>query len=207
MKRYLAILVLLPLLAMGGRQQGMGPGPGMPASAGGGGYTDNFPGSSLSGNWTCYSGTGYGAPIVGSAQVQNNHSSQGSLCGYTGTFSASLSQATFGALASYVYWQAVCVNLNVSAGNGYCAGGNGGEGILKFTTGASANIGSYCGSAVAVGDVFKIQNVGGTITETNVTQSWSCSATDSTYTGGVSGFFFGYLDTTTRNAWSTWSGS
>ena len=34
MKRYLAILVLLPLLAMGGRQQGMGPGPGMPASAG-----------------------------------------------------------------------------------------------------------------------------------------------------------------------------
>ena len=37
MKRYLAILVLLPLLAMGGRQQGMGPGPGMPASAGGGG--------------------------------------------------------------------------------------------------------------------------------------------------------------------------
>jgi hypothetical protein len=37
MKRYLAILALLPLLAMGGRQQGMGPGPGMPASAGGGG--------------------------------------------------------------------------------------------------------------------------------------------------------------------------
>jgi hypothetical protein len=42
MKRYLAILALLPLLAMGGRQQGMGPGPGMPASAGGGGGTASY---------------------------------------------------------------------------------------------------------------------------------------------------------------------
>jgi hypothetical protein len=35
-KKALVLLALLPLLAMGGRQQGMGPGPGMPASSGGG---------------------------------------------------------------------------------------------------------------------------------------------------------------------------
>jgi len=209
MKRYLAILALLPLLAMGGRQQGMGPGPGMPASSGGGGYSDNFPGSTLSGNWSYYTGTGYGAPVVGSSQVYNDASgSNSNFLSYTGgTFGANqTSQATIGPLSFspsyYLTGQpaGVCIHTDTS-GNGYCTSA---YGIMKCTATSCTVTACYAWYA-AIGQVISIANVGSALTMSanGVTQ---CTATDSTYTGGYPGLAIpGRLDGIYLS-WSTWSG-
>jgi hypothetical protein len=219
MKRYLAILALLPLLAMGGRQQGMGPGPGMPASAGGGGYSDNFPGSSLSGNWSSYIASGWGAPAVSSSQVHNAAVSPGnaSLIGYTaGTFGANqFSQATEGSLtnAGLIENGSPCIHVTPSSGNGYCWFSNSSGGITKITAGVTSNLttsGSCSGVGVtpAIGDVLNISNAGPTITVNDVTQSKTCTATDSTYTGGYAGLIMSLgTQYSVVNSFASWTGN
>ena len=103
MKRYLAILALLPLLAMGGRQQGMGPGPGMPASAGGGG------GPTLKGNTYCYSS--------GSVSAVSTSS-----CGGGGPLTVAVGDVVVVNCGNPGYTGATYANASDSAGNSYTQG-------------------------------------------------------------------------------------
>lgn len=189
------------------------------AAASGGGYSDTFPGSALSSNWGCYAGSGYTTPAVASNEAQSLGAASGGtswkyFCGYTaGSFGTSQhSQATNNAYNSEVYLQetVVCVNMNPSSGNGYCLTGGGSGYIVKVTAGALAYIGPYCSalSNVAVGDVMELTNTSGTLVAYDVTKSTTlCTATDSTYTGGVPGFAFFYTSGySLTNAISNWSG-
>ena len=159
-------------------------------------YTDNFPGSSLSGNWTCYAGSGYEPAAVASNQVSTNQTISGfALCGYTGgTFTTGqVSQFTIGSAGANGNNGSPCVNMNASSGNGYCGnmgGQSGTNDIQKVTAGALTDISGFCGGAPSVGDVVTLTNNGsGVLTYRDVTTSTNlCTATDTTYTGGVAGF-------------------
>jgi hypothetical protein len=178
-----------------------------------GGYTDNFPGSSLSGNWTCSTtATGYTTtPYITANQfTQSQTVSSGSLCAYTGgTFGTDQqSQATIGALGStglYYVSQGVCIHLDVSGNNGYCFAQGGSGYINKATAGVWSSIGNYYAPTFTVGDVLLLKNVGGTITlYQNGTLRYT--ATDSTFTGGAPGLeVLGYMYAS-RFSWATWSG-
>ena len=177
-------------------------------------YTDNFPGSSLSGNWTCYAGTGWGVPTVASNTVQNNQDTGNkSFCGYTGGSFATnqTTQATVSVLGSGPGRQALCVNMNPTTGNGYCqfwdVDVTGNFEIVKITAGAYAFISGYCGGGPSSGDITRFTNTAGTLVSYDVTTSTTlCTATDSTYTGGSPGFFLANSIYVVLNAFSTWSG-
>jgi len=164
------------------------------------GYNDNFPGSSLSGNWTCYTTGTWGQPSVASNSVSSavgGSSSVNSLCGYTGgSFGANqTSQATVGTNGGTGYQdQGVCIHVTPASGNGYCWNGatTGSSDVVRIAAGVPTNIGGYCGATYTAGDVIKIANVGSSISVFKNGVQQCSSVTDSTYTTGYPGFTFGY---------------
>jgi hypothetical protein len=181
------------------------------------GYSDNFPGSSLSGNWTCYSGSGYTTPTVSSSQVHNPQggSTQQALCGYTaGTFGAnSTSQASVGSSTSSSFYteMGICIHVNPSTGNAVCLSGNGGGySVASVSSGTTAYVtnGTCYGWSItfALGDVINISNSGSTITVNDVTQSKTCTSTYS-ISGGYAGFLLWGNEYSQQTAWAAWSGS
>ena len=164
------------------------------------GYNDNFPGSSLSGNWTCYTTGTWGQPSVGSNSVSSavgGSSNVNSLCGYTGgSFGANqTSQATVGTNGGTGYQdQGVCIHVTPASGNGYCWNGatTGSSDVVRIAAGVPTNIGGYCGATYTAGDVIKIANVGSSISVFKNGVQQCSSVTDSTYTTGYPGFTFGY---------------
>jgi hypothetical protein len=163
------------------------------------GYSDNFPGLGLSGNWTCYFAATWGQPSVGSNSVYNLQGSPTnltSLCGYTGgSFGANqTSQATVGANGGTSYEsQGVCIHVNPASGNGYCWNGATTD-VVRIAAGVPTNIGAYCGATYTAGDVIKISNTGSSISVFKNGLQQCSSVTDSTYTTGYPGFTFGYGD-------------
>lgn len=177
----------------------------------GGGYTDNFPGTSLSGNWTCYTAAGWGLPGVGSNSVFNSQtSSVTSFCGYTGgTFGANQqSKAVVGTNGGGSYpTQGVCIHVDPINGNGYCWQGFSGAGPQKVTAGVATAMGGYCGTAFTSGDTIKISNVGSTISVSKNGSSACSNVTDSTYTAGYPGFVFTLSSIfTIRASFGSWAG-
>jgi len=174
------------------------------------GYSDNFPGSSLSGNWSCYAATGWSVPSVASAQVTNTvggGSNTTSLCGYSaGSFGANQqSQATGSVTSADTDSQAICIHVDPTNGNGYCYT-NGGAYIYKVTAGATSSISGYCATNPSNGVVVKLQNVGSTIT-VYINGSSCATATDNTYTAGYAGFAFFFGDQYgVAEGWKTWTG-
>ena len=164
------------------------------------GYNDNFPGSSLSGNWTCYTTGTWGRPSVASNSVSSSvgvSPSVNSLCGYTGgSFGANqTSQATVGTNGGTGYQdQGVCIHVTPASGNGYCWNGatTGSSDVVRIAAGVPTNIGGYCGATYTAGDVIKIANVGSSISVFKNGVQQCSSVTDSTYTTGYPGFTFGY---------------
>lgn len=164
------------------------------------GYNDNFPGSSLSGNWTCYTTGTWGQPSVASNSVSSavgGSSSVNSLCGYTGgSFGANqTSQATVGTNGGTGYqYQGVGIHVTPASGNGYFWQGaaNGSGQLVKITAGVPTSLGGYCLAGYTAGDVIKIANVGSSISFFKNGVQQCSSVTDSTYTTGYPGFTFGY---------------
>ena len=195
-------------------QQGMMPGPGTPASSGGGcSFTDLFPGSSLSGNWSSYVvATTWATPAVGSAQVQNLTGTGYNVASFiTYTASACFAQSqtaqlTIGAATtgSYLTYVSPVVNGNAALGNGYVFISSN---IGKLVGGVFTAISGYCAYSPAVGSVLKLVNSSGTLTY-YVNGSLMCTTTDSTYTGGNPGLVLqqGNQYAAIEGA-STWSGS
>lgn len=211
--KYLKLLFIAPLFLLMGAGQNPGPAvTGANVASGGGGYTDNFSGTSLSDNWTCYVTGLWVVPSVSSNQVYNKQgggSNWTSMCGYTGgTFVTSQrSQFTDSSVGVAINNSGPCVNMNPASGNGYCAPTDGGF-IGKFTAGSYTSIGSYYSSAPATGDIVRLTNTSGTIILFDVTTSTTMNtATDSTYTGGVPGFIFAYGNQYSKTSViSAWSG-
>lgn len=179
-----------------------------PQVASGGGYTDNFAGTSLSGNWTCYTAAGWGLPSVGSNSVYNSQTSNvTSLCGYTGgTFSANQqSQAVVGINGGAT--QGVGIHVDPVNGNGYFWQGFSGAGPIKVTAGVATAMGGYCGTAFTSGDTIKISNVGSAISVSKNGSSACSNVTDSTYTAGYPGFVFTLPSIfTIRGSFGSWAG-
>jgi hypothetical protein len=197
----IAILVLLPLLAMGGRQQGMGPGPGMPASAGGGScpFTDSFSGSgALSSSWATVSSltsTGWSliqsSGVVELSPVSSSYASaadivSGSSCSFPLDQYAQITVPTF---TSSSYMEVMV--LMTSSGSGYVAYGvvGGTGGLYSYTAGAGTVLSASCGTLSAGGTLkLAVTGSGGSQTETVYINGVSqCSYTDSTHTAGYPG--------------------
>ena len=219
MKTLLSLVTLSSLMLLMGAQRIPGPGGTAPS---GGGYTDNFPGSSLSGNWTACTLSGFGAPSVGTAgaaspyftqSVYNAQFSPGNafLIGYTaGTFGTNQqSQASKG--GAYSNNGSPLIHFDPSTCNGYGWSGDG-QSITKITGGVITNLTtsnpcSSTGLFVTNGDVLKLSNIGPTITILDVTTGLSCTAVDGTYTAGYAGLsgFSGNMFAVTTS-WGIWSG-
>jgi hypothetical protein len=163
MKRYLAILALLPLLAMGGRQQGMGPGPGMPASAGGGGH----------------------------AMTPVHTYSCGSTANFAGTTTCTITATTTGNSVLYAYSidggaaptliSPTCTNLaqGIDTGanyDGWCLISNITPGTTSITLTYSSN---YTVSSIFVAEV------SGLVTSSAIDQNTAITLYDSSVTGSA----------------------
>ena len=181
----------------------------------GSGYSDNFPGLGLSGNWTCYTTSTWGVPSVGSSAVYNfqgGATNRTSLCGSTGgSFGANqTSQATVGTHGGTNYaFQGVCIHVTPASGNGYCWNGatTGSSDVVRIAAGVPTNIGGYCGATYTAGDVIKIANVGSSISVYKNGVQQCSSVTDSTYTTGYPGFTFGLGNSfSIVTSFGSWSG-
>ena len=207
MNRIVAIIAMWGMLISG---QFTVPSASRPQVSGGGGYTDTFPGTFLSGNWTCYTTTGWGLPSVGSNSVFNSQTQAvKSLCAYTGgTFGANQqSQAVVGTGASLPAQQGICIHVDPTNGNGYCWQGFAGAGPQKVTAGSGTTMGGFCGTTFIAGDTINISNVGSTISVIKNGSSACSNVTDSTYTGGYSGFLFSYANLfSAQEKFTNWAG-
>lgn len=171
-------------------QQGMGPGPGTPASAGSScPYTDNFPGAGVPfiASWTAVASFASGSGVLmqnsGVAQTNGGFKIAADIVtGGTCTFGANqFAQATFVA-AGAGDSIAVLARMN-SSGNGYGLG-SGGQ-LFKYTAGSGTFLIAGCGSATA-GTVMRVTVSGSTITG-NYNGTTCATTTDSTYTTGLPG--------------------
>ena len=195
MKRYLAILVLLPLLAMGGRQQGMGPGPGMPASSGGGcanPFSDSFSGSgALSSCWSVVASVSGSYYIVQASGVATQDTDFASAMEIVSGGSFPRNQYAQYTITTDVVADGpiaqVCVEMSTS-GNGYCYGTSG---MSKYTAGSSTRIDPYtCPTTFAAGNVIEISITSAGVITGYLNGTAGCTVTDTTYTSGYPGMYF-----------------
>jgi hypothetical protein len=211
-KRLIALLALLPLLAMGGGQNVMtGNHRHVFAATGGCPFIDSFSGSgALSASWsvaTSETSSGYSL-VKASGVVQNSaigvHATEivtGSSCTFP---EDQYAQATIQALDSSSADGISLAVLMTTTGNGYrfvAFGGGGAPIISRDTAGAGTTL-LTCGSTIPVGAVMRLTVSGsgsGQTLTAYVNGTQVCAVVDSTYTSGYPGIRIGTGSATNVN--------